>query len=138
MSFKSLLALYGLTFAVFFLIDLFWLGVVGKAFYRKHLGFLLSPRPRWGAAILFYLLYIAGLILFVIQPALLRGAPLEALLFGALFSLIGYATYDLTNLATIKDWPVVVTVVDLIWGTVLGGSVSLLSAILARSWLKLS
>jgi len=137
MSFKEMLILYGITFAVFFLIDLFWLGVVSKGFYRRHLGAFLSPTVRWGAAILFYLIYIVGLLAFVVRPALLRGAPLEALFFGALFGLICYATYDLSNMATLKDWPLIVTVVDLVWGTVLGGSVSLLSTILGRAWLKL-
>jgi uncharacterized membrane protein len=137
MSFKETLALYGITLAVFFLIDMIWLGAVAKGFYRRHLGAFLSPKVHWGAALLFYLLYIVGLLVFVIRPALLRGAPLEALAFGALFGLICYATYDLSNMATLKDWPLIVTVVDLVWGTVLGGTVSLLSAVIGRTWLKL-
>jgi uncharacterized membrane protein len=137
MSFKEMLVLYGVAFVVFFFIDLFWLGVVSKGFYRRHLGAFLGPKIRWGAAVLFYLLYVAGLLVFVVRPALLRAAPLEALLFGALFGLICYATYDLSNMATLKDWPLVITVVDLVWGTVLGGSVSLLSAFIGRAWLKL-
>jgi len=137
MSVKQMLVLYGITFAVFFLIDMFWLGVAGKGFYRRHLGAFLSPKVRWGAALLFYLLYIAGLLLFVVRPALQRGAPFEALLYGALFGLICYATYDLSNRATLKDWPLVIVAVDLAWGTVLGGSVSLLSAVIGRAWLKL-
>jgi uncharacterized membrane protein len=137
MSLKQGLALYGITLAIFFLIDMIWLGLVAKGFYRRHLGGFLSPDVRWGAALLFYLLYIVGLLVFVVRPALLRGAPLEALLFGALFGLICYATYDLSNMATLKDWPLVVTVVDLVWGTVLGGVVSLLSTLIGRAWLKL-
>ncbi len=137
MSFKQALVLYGITLGVFFLIDMIWLGLVAKGFYRRHLGSFLSPDVRWGAALLFYLLYIAGLLIFVVRPALLRGAPLEALLFGALFGLICYATYDLSNLATLKDWPLIVTVVDLVWGTALGGTVSFLSAVIGRAWLKL-
>ena len=137
MSFKETLVLYGVTLAVFFLIDMIWLGLVAKGFYRRHLGGFLSPNVRWGAAFLFYLLYIVGLLVFVVRPALLRGAPLEALLFGALFGLICYATYDLSNMATLKDWPLIVTVVDLVWGTVLGGAVSLLSTLIGRDWLKL-
>jgi uncharacterized membrane protein len=137
MSFKETLVLYGVTLAVFFLIDMIWLGLVAKGFYRRHLGGFLSPNVRWGAAFLFYLLYIVGLLVFVVRPALLRGAPLEALLFGALFGLICYATYDLSNMATLKDWPLIVTVVDLVWGTVLGGAVSLLSTVIGRAWLKL-
>jgi uncharacterized membrane protein len=137
MPFNKMLFLYALTLAVFFLIDMVWLGVVAKGFYRKHLGTMLSPKVNWAAAIIFYLLFIVGLVVFVVKPALAAGKPLEALLFGALFGLISYATYDLSNLATLKDWPVVVTVVDLVWGTVLGGSVSLVSALLGRALLKL-
>ena len=137
MSFKETLVLYGITLMVFFLIDMIWLGVVAKGFYRKHLGAFLSPKVQWGAALLFYLLYIVGLLVFVVRPALLRGAPLQALLFGALFGLICYATYDLSNMATLKDWPLVVTVVDLVWGSVLGGAISLLSTVIGRAWLKL-
>ncbi len=137
MTFKETLILYGVTLAVFFLIDMIWLGLVAKGFYRRHLGGFLSPNVRWGAAFLFYLLYIVGLLVFVVRPALLRGAPLEALVFGALFGLICYATYDLSNMATLKNWPLIVTVVDLVWGTVLGGVVSLLSTVIGRTWLKL-
>ncbi len=136
MSLKQALVLYGITLAIFFLIDMVWLGLVAKGFYRKHLGAFLSPQVRWGAAILFYLLFIAGLLVFVVSPALIRGLPLQALLFGALFGLICYATYDLSNMATLKGWPLVVTVVDLVWGTVLGGTVSFLSAVIGRTWLK--
>jgi uncharacterized membrane protein len=137
MAFRQMLLLYVLTLAVFFLIDMVWLGVVAKGFYRKHLGAMLNPKVNWAAAIIFYLLFIVGLVVFVVRPALSAGKPLEALLFGALFGLISYATYDLSNLATLKDWPVIVTVVDLVWGTVLGGSVSLVSALLGRGLFKL-
>jgi uncharacterized membrane protein len=137
MTFKEALVLYGITLAVFFLIDMIWLGLVAKGFYRRHLGAFLSPNVRWGAAILFYLLFVVGLLAFVVRPAILRGAPLEALLFGALFGLICYATYDLSNMATIKGWPLIVTVVDLVWGTVLGGAISFLSTVIGRTWLKL-
>jgi uncharacterized membrane protein len=137
MTTKQMLVVYLITLAVFFLIDMIWLGVVAKGFYRRHLGPMLSPKVNWAAAILFYLLFIVGLLVFVIKPALISGEPLKALFFGALLGLISYATYDLSNLATLKDWPLVVTVVDLIWGSVLGGAVSFLSVLLGRSLLKL-
>lgn len=137
MTFKQSLWLYLITFAVFFCIDMVWLGVVAKGFYRRHLGPLLSPKVNWMAAILFYLLFIFGLLVFIVRPAVLAGAPGRAFLLGALFGLIAYATYDLTNLATVKDWPLLVTVVDLVWGTVLGGSVSGLAALLGGRLLKL-
>jgi len=132
MTFKQMVILYLITLAVFFLIDMVWLGVVAKGFYRRHLGTMLSPKVNWGAAILFYLLFIAGLLIFVIRPALAQGALLSALPLGALFGLISYATYDLSNLATLRDWPLIVTVVDLVWGTALGGLVSLAGALLGR------
>lgn len=132
MSFKQIVILYLITLAVFFLIDMVWLGVVAKGFYRRHLGTMLSPKVNWGAAILFYLLFIAGLLIFVIRPALAQGTLLSALWLGALFGLISYATYDLSNLATLRDWPLIVTVVDLFWGTILGGLVSLVSTLLGR------
>jgi len=132
MSFKNILLMYLLTLLVFFLIDMVWLGLVAKNFYRRHLGEMLSPKVNWPAAILFYLLFIAGLLMFVIEPA--QGRALQALWKGALFGLIAYATYDLTNLATLNNWPLQVTVVDLLWGTVLGAAVSFFSVMLGR-WL---
>jgi uncharacterized membrane protein len=137
MTFKQMLEMYALTLAIFFIIDMVWLGVVAKGFYRKHLGAMLSPKVNWAAAILFYLVFIVGLLVFVIGPALNAGTPLRAFLFGALFGLISYATYDLSNLATLKDWPMIVTVVDLVWGSVLGGAVSGLAAFLGQKLLKL-
>jgi uncharacterized membrane protein len=137
MTLRQAVTLYLMTLAVFFVIDMVWLGFVAKDFYRKHLGSILSPKVNWAAALLFYLMFIAGLLIFVIRPALAQGEPLKALLLGALFGLISYATYDLSNLATLKDWPVVVTVVDLVWGTTLGGLVSLAGALLGRWLLKL-
>ena len=137
MTFKQMILLYIITLVVFFVIDMIWLGVVAKEFYRRHLGSLMSPKVNWISAMLFYLLFIVGLLVFVIRPALSAGVPIQALFYGALLGLISYATYDLTNLATIKDWPLIVTVIDLIWGTVLGGVVSYVSALLGRAFLKL-
>jgi uncharacterized membrane protein len=97
----------------------------------------MTPKVNWAAAMLFYLLFIVGLLVFVVRPALAAGVPLQALFYGALLGLISYATYDFTNLATLRDWPLVITVVDLVWGTVLGGVVSYISALLGRTLLKL-
>jgi uncharacterized membrane protein len=91
----------------------------------------MKPEINWFAAIIFYLLFIAGLVTFVISPAIAKHSLVHAILFGALFGLITYATYDLTNLATLKDWPLLVTVVDLIWGTVLAASISTVTYIIA-------
>jgi uncharacterized membrane protein len=137
MTTKQGLLMYAITLAVFFLIDMVWLGVVAKGFYRKHLGSMLNPKVNWMAAILFYLLFIVGLLVFVIKPALAAGDPLHALLLGAFFGLISYATYDLSNLATLKDWPLIVTIVDLVWGSVLGGAVCWAATIIGQRFLKL-
>jgi len=125
------LKLYCIALPIFFAVDMVWLGVAAKNFYAKHIGFLMKANVNWAAAILFYLLFIAGLVVFVVVPALEKGSWVRALLFGALFGLITYATYDLTNLATLKDWPLVVTVVDLIWGMVLAASVSVGTYVIA-------
>jgi uncharacterized membrane protein len=137
MTFRQSIALYLVTLAIFFAVDMVWLGVVAKNFYRRHLGHLMGPKVVWPAAILFYLLFIAGLVVFAVRPAVLAGAPVKGLLLGAFLGLIAYATYDLTNQATIRDWPLVVTAVDLVWGTALGGVVSWLSVVAGRGLLKL-
>lgn len=125
--------LYLIALPVFFAIDMLWLGVISKGFYAKQLGYLMKPDINWLAAIIFYLLFIVGLVLFVVVPALEKHSWIHALLFGALFGLITYATYDLTNLATIRDWPLMVTLVDLAWGTVLSASVSTATYFIATS-----
>ena len=112
--------------------DMVWLGLVAKRFYRSQIGFLMSSNINWAAAIIFYLLFVVGLVLFVIAPAIGKNSWMHALLFGALFGLITYATYDLSNLATIQDWPLLVTIVDLVWGTALAASVSVLTYFIAR------
>jgi uncharacterized membrane protein len=119
--------LFLIALPLFVVIDMVWLLLVAKDFYRKQIGFLMRPDIGWYAAITFYLLFIAGMIVFVISPAVEKHSWTHALFFGALFGLITYGTYDLTNLATMKDWPVLVTVVDLIWGMVLSSSVSVLT-----------
>ena len=114
--------LWLLTVPVFLALDAVWLGLAARGFYKQHLGPLMRPEPAWGAAAVFYLLYIAGIVLFVVRPALLQGSTSHALLYGAAFGLIAYATYDLTNLATLNGFPTIVAGVDLIWGAVLTGT----------------
>lgn len=123
--------LYGIALPVFFATDMVWLGLIAKNFYTKYIGLLIKTDVNWTAAILFYLLFIAGLVVFVITPALEKHSWVHAILFGALFGLITYATYDLTNLATLKDWPLLVTIVDLVWGMVLSAFVSTISYLIA-------
>jgi len=124
--------LYLIALPVLFTVDMIWLGLVARNFYQKYIGFLMNPNVNWIAAFLFYFLFIAGLVVFVISPAVSANSWLKALLLGSLFGLICYATYDLTNLATIKNWPLLVTVIDLIWGTILSSSVSIISFFIAK------
>lgn len=124
--------LYAIALPVFIAMDMVWLGLVAKNFYRDQIGFLMKSEINWAAAVVFYLLFVAGLVLFVIAPAIEKNSWVHALLFGALFGLITYATYDLSNLATLKDWPLLVTMVDLAWGATLAASVSTASYFIAR------
>ena len=128
------LYLYLMTIPAFFLIDMVWLGWIGTKFYKEQIGYLLGP-VNWPAAIIFYLIYIIGILFFAVIPALEFGSVGKAVLYGALFGFFAYATYDLTNLATVKDWPLLVTVVDILWGTVLTASVATVSYYLGKTFL---
>ncbi|MFZ4773440.1 MAG: DUF2177 family protein [Chlamydiia bacterium] len=113
------------------LMDGIWLGVMGKRFYAPQLEHLMAKEVVWWAAALFYLIYALGLTSLIIYPLVFTaGCPVKALWMGALFGLTAYATYDLTNLATLNGWPIRVVVVDLIWGTFLSGLTSAISFLL--------
>ena len=131
MSFIQYIYLYALTIPVFFAIDMLWLGLVATRFYKSQIGFLLGP-VNWTAAVIFYLLYIIGILIFAVNPALQEGSLIKAVIMGALFGFFAYATYDFTNLSTIKDWPLLVSVVDIVWGTVLTSSVATASFLIGR------
>jgi len=124
--------IYLVSLAAFFVIDMLWLGLVARSFYQHSLGFLMTPSPNWFVAVLFYLLFVVGLLFFVIIPGLNANSLKATLLRAALFGLITYATYDLTNLATLKDWPVLVSIVDMLWGTFLSVAVSFIGFIAAK------
>lgn len=125
------LKLYFITLFAFLGIDSLWLGLVAPKFYRAEIGHLMAATPNLLAAGVFYLLFIAVLIYFVVEPALRVGTTRDAWVRGALFGLVTYGTYDLTNLATLREWPLLVTVVDLAWGTVLTAAVSVW---VGKSW----
>lgn len=116
--------LFLIAFAVFLSIDFIWLTFIAKNFYAKYIGYLMAKNPNLIVAFIFYLIFIAGLIVFVITPALDKKMWTHALFAGAFFGLVTYATYDLTNLATIRDWPLLVTIVDLAWGMAISSAVS--------------
>lgn len=124
--------LFAIALPVFLAIDMLWLGVIARNFYKQQIGSLLKDDVNWMAALIFYVIFLCGLIVFVIQPAMDKKSWIDALKFGALFGLVTYATYDLTNLAVAKNWPLPVTIVDLIWGTVLSASVATLTYIIAQ------
>lgn len=128
---KVFFKLYLIALPVFLTIDALWLTLIAKNFYSKQIGFLMKAKPNLSAALIFYLLFIIGLVIFVISPALEKKSLIAAISLGALFGLITYATYDLTNLATVKNWPLTVTIVDLIWGSFLAASVSSITYLIA-------
>ena len=119
--------LYLVSLAAFLAIDMLWLGLVARSFYQQQLGFIMAPSVNWFAAIIFYLLFIGGILFFVVVPGLESDSLKATLLRAALFGLITYATYDLTNLATLKDWPALLSIVDMLWGTLLSVLVSYIS-----------
>jgi uncharacterized membrane protein len=120
----KLVKLYLVTAVFFFAIDILWLGVIAKNFYNRHLGRFFRERVNWTAASIFYSLYILGIMIFAILPGISSASLGHTVILGVLYGLFTYATYDLTNLATLKDWPVKIVVVDIIWGMVLCGLVS--------------
>lgn len=121
------LKLYLISLAVFLAIDMVWLGLVARPFYQQQLGFLMAPNPNWFVAAFFYMLFVLGLLFFVVVPGLNANSLKATLVRAALFGLVTYATYDLTNLATLKDWPALLSIVDMLWGTFLSVSVSVIS-----------
>lgn len=109
------------TAGTFLVLDLIWLGVVMRDFYREQMGPLMADPFNIPAAVAFYALMVLGVTVFVSAPALASGTWWDALLWGALFGLVAYGTYDLTNLATLRNWPVTLTFVDMAWGAVVTG-----------------
>ena len=132
----KVLLTYVITTVIFFAIDMVWLGLIARNFYKEKLGFILSGNVNWGAAIVFYLIYIGGILYFAVLPSVKDANWQTALLNGAILGMVCYATYDLTNMATIDKWPLVVVIADIIWGIVLTGSVSVLSYLAASKLLQ--
>ena len=109
---------YAATALLLLALDLLWIGVVAKALYQNGIGHLMAAEPRLGVAAVFYAVYALGLVLFVVAPQGASASWTSTLVHGALFGLFAYATYDLTNLATLKDWPVGLSLLDMAWGAV--------------------
>ena len=134
MDFLKWLARFGIVLGIFLAVDMIWLVFISRKFYAEKLGYLMRDPVNWAAALIFYAVFVVGILFFVISPALEKQSLGYAVLAGALFRLVTYATYDLTNLATIKDWPVIITVVDLAWGMTLSALVSLAGYFAIRKW----
>ena len=124
MNVGGVIVSYILTALVFFAIDLAWLGLVARDMYRRYIGHLMSSRVNWVAGVFFYLTFIVGILVFAVYPSVDKGSVLHAAARGALFGFFAYSTYDLTNLATLKDWPLSITIVDITCGMVLTSAVS--------------
>lgn len=138
LKFNLMIRLYLISLIVFFAIDMIWLGVIAKNLYKEQIGHLMAQEVRWGAALLFYCIYLLGLVFFAIAPAIGENSWVQALLYGALFGFMCYATYDLTNYATLNKWPLTLVIYDLIWGSFASGIVSLIVYWIGKTWLRSS
>lgn len=116
------LAAYGAAAVTLLVLDLVWLGIIARDFYQTQLAAYLRQPPSIPVSVLFYALIVLGVVIFAIAPALREGSWRSALVMGSLFGFFSYMTYDLTNLATVKDWPAALAVTDIVWGTVLSGA----------------
>ena len=121
------LMIAGVATILFFAIDIVWLAVIAKKLYQTQLKDFMAEKVNWVAAIIFYFIFILGLTYFVIIPAAANASIVDAVINGAMFGFVCYATYDLTNLATLKNWPLKITIIDLVWGTTISTLVSLLT-----------
>ena len=123
---NQIIRAYVILLIILFFLDAIWLGLTNKSFYQKELGQLFAKKMRIIPAVLFYLIYPLGISIFVISPNLQTSNLLQVGLLGALFGFVAYGTYDFTNLATINNWPIKVTIVDLIWGSFLTAIASII------------
>ena len=129
---QTFISAYIATIVIFLAIDFVWLKYVALTFYRTNLGDLMLDQPKLGIAAGFYLMYAAAVVVLAVLPALRANDWSTALLYGALLGMAAYGTYDITNLATLRNWPAIVSIVDWIWGTVLTGIVALLAFYVTR------
>ncbi len=128
-----ILIAYGATLGAFCVLDFLWIGFVARGFYQAQVGGLLLAPPKWGVAALFYLLYVVGVVVFAVLPALEAGSWLRAMALGGLFGFFCYATYDLTNLATLKGWTAPMAIVDIGWGIVISAACAAVGYLAARA-----
>ncbi len=129
------IVIFLVTFIIFMIIDFLWLSIFAKKIYHKHLGYIMAKKQNMLATVIFYAVFIIGLLFFVINPAIIRQSVVMALFAGSFYGLITYGTYNLTNFATIKNWPITITIIDLTWGIFLCGLISLISYLLFVNYL---
>ena len=130
MQISRIFLTYIVSVPVFFIVDMIWLGVIAKGFYRKALEPLITPDINWIAAIIFYLLFLVGVLIFALLPGMEKRSLIYTIAMAALFGFIAYATYDLTNLATIRDWPLMLSIVDMVWGAFLSASTAAITYVI--------
>jgi uncharacterized membrane protein len=134
----NVILVYAVTAGVFFIVDLFWLGFAAKGLYQRHLGGLMRDQVNWIAAVAFYAVYIGGIQIFVMIPALQNETDiLRTAVMGALLGFFAYSTFDLTSLALMRNWTVGIAVVDIAWGTVLTGSTVAMAMWVVRAVFKI-
>ncbi len=132
----NFIKLYLISLPIFSLIDLLFVGVIARDFYKEQIGHLMAPEIRWGAVFFFYLFYLFGLVFFAVLPSIREKSWIQALLYGALFGFICYSTYDLTNLATLVKWPIKMVYYDLIWGALISGTVSVITYLIGKNFTR--
>lgn len=135
MSLLQLVKLYFLTLPVMLVLDGVWLMFIAKSFYKKHLGYLMTNNPNWIAITIFYLTFVIGIIILATLPAVEKKSLITALTLGALIGFISYGAYDFTNWATIKNWPVIVVIIDIAWGVFVTSATATISFLIAK-WIS--
>jgi uncharacterized membrane protein len=128
---KMIVVAFAVTAVVFLILDAIWLGLISRNLYQREIGALLLAKPNFGAAVVFYVIYIAGLVYFCVVPGVVEQSALRGLLNGAVFGIVAYATYDLTNLATLKGWSTTLVFVDVAWGAVASAAASAVAVAIA-------
>jgi uncharacterized membrane protein len=128
---KMIVVAFAVTAVVFLILDAIWLGLISRNLYQREIGALLLAKPNFGAAVVFYVIYIAGLVYFCVVPGVVKQSALRGLLNGAVFGIVAYATYDLTNLATLKGWSTTLVFVDVAWGAVASAAASAVAVAIA-------
>ena len=129
-------AAYLIALAIFLVLDALWLGLVARGFYMSRIGDLILDQPRWGVAAIFYALYVVGLVYFAVSTGLDPARPAVAALNGALFGFFAYATYDLTNQATLKNWSTMLSLIDISWGAFVTAVSAAVGYLAVAAWVR--